>query len=637
VTTQPSRRGFLKTLGLGAASLAAPAWLRAAKATKRPNFVVFLTDDLGWGDLGCYGHPAIKTPNLDAFARQGVRFTQCYAACPVCSPSRSAILTGRTPYRNGVFTWIPAGSPIHLRKSEITIAKLLQQRGYATCHVGKWHLNGKFNSPDQPQPGDHGYDWWLATQNNAAPSHKHPVNFVRNGKPVGRTDGYSAPLIVEEAVRWLREHREADKPFFLAVWAHEPHLPIESDPKFMAEYGDLADAGLRQHHGNVTQIDHAFGELMKALDKLGEADNTFVLFTSDNGPEGNGRTGRTRGSTGGLRGRKRSVYEGGIRVPGILRWPGRAKPGSVSHEPVVGSDLFTTVCEIAGIPLPSDRTIDGASLLPALESKPVRRKLPMYWRYGGAPYGLHVALRDGDWKILASADLTRFELYNLRDDPKETTDLAAKEPDRFEQMKKKLAKLNAEIEAEGPDWWKGYHKRRGRPRPLTKGKDHTGFFDEVKGCVVKKHEMGFALAAGAEGFAVKKLPQPVTKRVTFELKYKTLTRARTRNAMLVFGQKPTNADLVKCGTAIGMGNHAIFHGAWDSLQRGKLLPGKFDPARTFAATVTVDLGKKTIDAVIDGRKLSVPLPKGIERIGYYGCYVKATQSAFSTISIEHAE
>src|SRR5262249_36963574 len=179
---------------------------------KEPNFVIFLADDLGWGDLACYGNPIIKTPALDRFASQGMRFTQCYSACAVCSPSRSAILTGRTPYRNGVFTWIPENRDIHLRTSEITIARLLKQQGYATCHVGKWHLNGYFNDPRHPQPNDHGYDWWLATQNNAAPSHKDPTNFVRNGKPVGKVQGYSSAFVVEEAIRWLKDQRDSAKP-----------------------------------------------------------------------------------------------------------------------------------------------------------------------------------------------------------------------------------------------------------------------------------------------------------------------------------------------------------------------------------------------------------------------------------------
>ena len=176
----PKPAGAAASAAEPAEALVAPG---AAAETAKPNFIVFLTDDQGWGDLGCYGHPELKTPNLDRFASEGLRLTQCYSACAVCSPSRSAILTGRTPYRNGVWRWIPSGSPVHLRTSELTIATLLKTRGYETCHAGKWHLNGHFNSDQQPQPSDHGYDHWLATQNNAAPHHLNPVNYVRNGTP----------------------------------------------------------------------------------------------------------------------------------------------------------------------------------------------------------------------------------------------------------------------------------------------------------------------------------------------------------------------------------------------------------------------------------------------------------------------
>ncbi len=475
--------------------VAVPSTVEAQGAkSKRPNIVVVLADDMGWGDLGCYGNTLIKSPNLDRFAMQGMRFTHGYSACAVCSPSRSAILTGRTPYRNGVFNWIPEGSDVHLRRSEITIATLLRRAGYATCHVGKWHLNGLFNHAAQPQPNDHGYDWWLATQNNAAPSHKNPVNFVRNGKAVGKMEGFSSGLIVDEAVRWLTMERDQEKPFLLSVWFHEPHLPIETDPKFQANYPDLVknDPDKAQHHGNVSQADAAFGRLMKALEDLNLAEDTIVIFTSDNGPEGNGITARTRGYTGGLRGRKRSVYEGGIRVPFMVRWPGHVPPGKTSDHPVVGTDIFTTLCDITKIETPKDRPIDGASLVPAFAGKDVERKIPLYFRCAIAPEEFKIAMRQGDYTILTNPALTKFELYNLKSDERQTKDLSSSEPEKFEAMKKTLIKLNREIEAEGPDWWKGKElaPKKKAPKKSEKATSfeiretplqrHQGVFDRVK-------------------------------------------------------------------------------------------------------------------------------------------------------------
>ncbi|MBL9189444.1 MAG: sulfatase-like hydrolase/transferase [Opitutaceae bacterium] len=437
--------------------------LRAAQPP--PNLIIFLADDLGWGDLGVQGHPDIKTPHLDAFAKQGMRLTQCYAASAVCSPSRSAILTGRTPHRNGVYTWIQERSEVHLRTSEVTLPRLLKAAGYATCHSGKWHLNGLFNHSAQPQPGDHGYDWWLATQNNAAPSHEHPTNFVRNGQPVGRLEGYSAPLVVGEAITWLREKRNPAKPFFLAVWTHEPHYPIKSDPAFKAHYPDLADDVQREHHANVTQMDHAFGLLMRALEEQKLSDNTLVVFTSDNGPEGNGTTTPGRGSSGGLRGRKRDLHEGGIRVPGLARWPGHIPAGTVSDVPVIGSDLFPTFLAAAGVAAPTDRVVDGFNVLPILTGAPpdgLVRSQPLFWRLHMAP-NAKIAMRVGDWKILADEDLKTFELYQLAVDPQETTDVKAEEPERFAALREQLVRHNAAIDAEGPDWWRRLSPNGGAP------------------------------------------------------------------------------------------------------------------------------------------------------------------------------
>jgi arylsulfatase A len=417
---------------------------KAASAT-RPNIVLFLADDLGYGELGCYGNTAAITPNLDRFAAEGLRLTDCHSAGSVCSPSRSALLTGRTPYRNGVFTWIPEKSPIHLRTSELALPKLLHEAGYQTCHVGKWHLNGLFNDPRQPQPSDHGYDWWLATQNNAAPSHAFPENFVRNGLGIGKVDDYSAPFIAQEAATWLETKRDPAKPFFLAVWAHEPHYPIASADRYEKLHAQIADPEERTYRANVTQLDDAFGMVMRALEKIGATDSTLVFFTSDNGPEGAGDKGPGRGLTGGLRGRKRSMYEGGHRVPGIFRWPAQIDPGTVSDLPMIGSDFFPTALEAAGLTPPAGRTLDGVDVSGAAVHAP----RPLYWRWGG-----FVAYREGPWKIVVDEALEKPELYDLGEDRAETTDLAAREAERLAAMMARLRTLQGEIEAEGPDWWR---------------------------------------------------------------------------------------------------------------------------------------------------------------------------------------
>ena len=442
-------RAFMHLLGLLLLGCPFPAALAAEK--NAPNIVIFLPDDQGWGDLGCYGHPLIQSPHLDEFASQGVRFTQAYAASAFCSPSRSAILTGRTPYRNGVFTWIPENSQLHLRKWEITIAELLQAKGYATCHAGKWHLNGSVANPTNVQPDAHGFDHWFATQNNASPNHMNPENYVRNGEPVGKLEGPSALLVAEEAIRWLKESRPRDKPFFLNLWTHEPHLPIESDPRFLEMY-EFLEPEVAQHHANVTQLDFAFGMVMQALEALGEVENTFVIFTSDNGPEGDGTRGRTRGSTGGLRGRKRDMYEGGIRVPALLRWPGHIKPGTTCDEPIIGSDIFSTIASIAGAPIPADRVIDGVNFLPALAEEKLVREHPLYWRCNIAYDDMEIALRIGDWKLISNHSLLRFELYNIARDPHETRDLQLREPEVMEQMGRAWFKQQEDLRVDGWHW-----------------------------------------------------------------------------------------------------------------------------------------------------------------------------------------
>lgn len=445
-----------------------PAWCCAAE---RPNFVVVLADDLGYGDLGCYGDRELKTPNIDKFAAGGLKFTDCYAAAPNCSPSRTGLMTGRTPFRVGIFNWIPMFSPMHVRKSEITIATLLRDAGYDTCHVGKWHLNGKFNLPGQPQPNDHGFNHWCSTQNNALPNHRNPENFVRNGEPVGQVEGYSAQFVAGEAVRWLSSIRDQDKPFFLFVCFHEPHEPIASAEKYSRLYPS-EDPSYSAHHGNITQMDAAFGQIFGALDELKLRDNTLVFFTSDNGPA------ITRihphGSAGPLRDKKGAIYEGGIRVPGIVQWPGHVQPGTVSDEPVCGVDILPTLCEVAGVRPPSDRTLDGMSILPLLEGQAIKRERPLYWQFNRAHSEVKVAVRLGDWKLCArlnvpapkpsgeiapgeiaalkSAELTGYELYNLRADVAEKKDVKEQNAAVFQRLRQQMNSVYHDVRQEAPEW-----------------------------------------------------------------------------------------------------------------------------------------------------------------------------------------
>ena len=470
-----TRRVGLVSLALILGAVVSPAF--PAAAAERPNFVVILCDDLGYGDLGCYGHPHIKTPHLDKLASQGIRFTDCYAAAPVCSASRAGLMTGRTPSRIGIYDWIPARHPMHLAKEEVTVAKLLKETGYSTCHVGKWHLNGHFNTPEQPQPADLGFDHWMSTQNNAAPSHANPTNFVRNGTPVGPTEGYSCQVVADEAIRWLTELKDKSKPFFLFVCFHEPHEPVASPKELVEQYPQAETPDQAEYFANVTNMDRAVGKLLDKLDDLKQTERTLVLFTSDNGPETLLRypnAKRSHGSAGDLRGMKLHLYEGGIRVPGILRYPTRVPQPKVTSEPVCGLDILPTFCELAGVKLPEDRVFDGTSFAPIFDGQPLTRATPLYWHYfrsigepkaamrvgdyailgkwDGPALGPGGSVHAGDCDIIKSAKLTGFELYNLKADPGQTKDFSAEEPEKLKELTDLLVAKYEEVQKAGPVW-----------------------------------------------------------------------------------------------------------------------------------------------------------------------------------------
>ena len=451
--------------------LAIPALLLAfataaeAAAADQPNVVMLLADDLGYRDVGCYGGP-VETPAIDALAAGGVRFTDFYSGCAVCSPSRATLLTGRHHIRTGVYSWIHDPSQdSHLLKREVTLAEVLKDEGYATAHVGKWHLGLPTLRRDKPTPGEHGFDHWFATWNNARPSHRDPNNFIRNGEAVGPLEGYSCQLVVDEAIRWLEEARDDSAPFFLNVWFHEPHAPIAAPPELVRRYGERNDRAAI-YSATIDNTDRAIGRLLALLDRMGVRDNTLVIYASDNGSYRDDRTGD-------LRGRKGVNWEGGIRVPGIFHWPGTIPAGDVAAEPAGVVDILPTVCGLLEFEPPQGVHLDGADLSPILRGQPdgFSRPQPLFWHLQKSrPI---VALRSGDYSLLADpaydlstsnmfneawiprikqGNYTNYRLYNLAEDPGQTTDLASEEPERFARLKQALNRINDSVMADGADW-----------------------------------------------------------------------------------------------------------------------------------------------------------------------------------------
>ena len=398
---------------------------------KKPNIVFLLADDMGYGDFEKIGG-STKTPNLNRLAEEGVFFDNFYAAGPNCSPSRTGLMTGKSPAKVGMYSYRPPQHPLHLPDQEVTLAELLKTKGYQTAHIGKWHLGalGEKLLFDHPQPQDHGFDYSLGTENNADPSHLNPINFVRNGEALGLVEGYSCQIVAQECMDWLDQ--KSDDPFFLYVAFHEPHAKVASPPELVEKYSGqpLEDA---KYLANIDHLDMAIGRLLDYLDHNDLMDNTIIMFSSDNGSY-------RLASNAGLKAVKSYLYDGGIRVPGIVRWPGIKTTKKVIDTPAGLVDVLPTLCEITGIDPPDD--LDGTSFLPLLEGKPFLRKRPLYWFfYRTVPeiamrVGNHMILgldRDtfprphqfsqDDYDYLKTISLKDYELYDLRQDYSQENDL----------------------------------------------------------------------------------------------------------------------------------------------------------------------------------------------------------------------
>jgi arylsulfatase A len=422
-----------------------------------PNFVLILADDLGYGDLGVYGHPLLKTPNLDRMASEGVRLTNFYAAASTCTPSRAALLTGRYPIRSGLIRVLHPREKLGLPDSEITLAEALKERGYATACIGKWHLGDLATY----RPNRHGFDYFYgllySNDMTVMPPNFSRLSLYRNGSPI------ESPVIqrtltqryTEQAVEFIHETRR--RPFFLYLPHTMPHVPLHASKRFRGKslaglYGDV-----------VEEIDWSVGEVLKAVKDAGLEEETLVLFTSDNGPAL--VKGLHGGSPGPLRGGKQTTWEGGVRVPCIARWPGRLPAGVVRHAMATAMDVFPTLVELAGGVVPADRPIDGRNLLAMLEGEEASSHASFYY-FGGAQV---FAVRLGAWKLHLTKRVLSIkgvgkpqpcqppELYNLEEDPSERHDLSAKYPEIVAHLSREAREFLTRIEPGAlPRPWRWY-------------------------------------------------------------------------------------------------------------------------------------------------------------------------------------
>ena len=427
---------------------------------EKPNIIFILADDLGWGDVGFNGNKIIKTPHLDAMAQNGLRFDRFYSSSPVCSSTRGSCITGRHPYRYGIWK----ANEGHMRIEEITIAEVLKDQGYTTGLFGKWHLgtldslysgkNGRNSERNYSTPGMNGFDEWFATEysvhtwNPGMYGHeKNTANpYVHNGKVVNNNiEGCDSQVLMDRAIPFIRQAALNDTPFLAVIWFHAPHGPVIAGPEFLKMY-QAFDEGEQHYYGVVTALDVQVGRLRKELRDLGIESNTMLWFASDNGPEGDtGGKGRHRGSTGGLHGRKRSLWEGGIRVPALIEWPGHIKAGTTTDIPCSTLDYFPTLVDLFGFKLKhKPKPIDGISLTSLLKGEMKERSVPIpfetmggygYRRSRGSP---KMAIVDNRYKLLTDLDQSSDLLFDLLRDRGETMNIASHHPDIVKSMKKEL-------------------------------------------------------------------------------------------------------------------------------------------------------------------------------------------------------
>ena len=424
--------------------------LLSFKVLSKPNVLFILIDDMGWMDLGCQGNKNLRTPNIDNLAKGGMRFTDAYAPAPVCSPTRAAIITGQSPARLQITNHLPHQDRFTPKDSKLLPAKMLnhlslesetlaerlkKDANYATAFIGKWHL---YTGRDEKyNPLNQGFDINIGGCSYGGPPtffDPYRIDFL----PDRKEGEYLPNRLADEAIAFISEQNSKDKSFFVALWNYTVHWPMEAPDKLVEKYKNLPVKGYRDHRyaAMIEAMDIAIGKVLKSLDDLNITEETLVIFTSDNGPFGG------VGDASPLRADKGHLYEGGIRVPLIVRWPGKVEAGAVEETPVILTDLHPTILAATGLDLNSTIPNDGHNLLPLLKGKEKLKNRAVYWHYPNFAFHrdnrLGSAIREGDHKLIHFYDTDSVELYNLKNDIGEKNDLSGKMPQLASRLKNKL-------------------------------------------------------------------------------------------------------------------------------------------------------------------------------------------------------
>jgi arylsulfatase A-like enzyme len=636
------RQGLAMTLIALAPCL--PAVWSCAGEGPRPNIVLILADDMGYADIGVHGCEDIPTPNIDRIAKEGVRFTDSYANASFCTPTRAALMSGRYQQRHGNEDLPQVTGP--LPKAIKTLPDRLREAGYTTGMVGKWHLGDR----EGFTPLDRGFDDFFGFHGGGhhyLPNPKGRGSYYapiyRNREPLDE-QRYLTDAFGEEAAAFVDRQRDAQKPFFLYLAFNAVHTPMEATQKYLGRFTGISNGRRRTYAAMLSAMDDAVGLVLAKLGAIGKLDQTLVIFHNDNGgPTTRNAVNGSRNTP--LRGSKCETFEGGIRVPTLMRWPGVIEANSVYRQTAITFDLTATALALAGADVSG---IDGVDLLPYLTGKKTgtpHEALYFRCRTRNNNYGMRL----GNWTFVHSTEgseragprqtAARDMLFNLADDIGQRNDLAAQHPEKLAELKKRYEAWSAQADddcrALGIE-----PKGLGRPSPAKGSASAVGAFkptgsfpgfSHVINAELRESDLGFEVASTGNGLALRRLDEPLVGKGTFRLRIQP-PEAHPSNGFLVFGNEPTDAATVKCGMLVGGSKVCLFNGAYPPSGYSGSASG-LEGGTVYDVAVTVDVAARSATATINGATIEHTLPTDMRAIRYVGYAAIRTRTRFGQIEV----